>query len=723
MKRIVCIGIIFFAHYDFCMQEAPAAAAAADRVIKLLASDGQVECPAEFALQSSVIKAKLDFQESTAQAVEDEFELRDFSQKELLRCVDYLEKCVHQASPVQAYSDEDLSTNIRMLTLADFLDIESLRTLEVKEIENKLSLLKNLDQFGDNPLFMNPLLSIPDVAAQTFAQRLPVVYFSRHPFYSNNNRVFSPDDRTMVICNDSELRLLNVATGDEICRVPRGCAPTFSPDGRMLAIRVIADGRLGLLNVATGEEICRVPDSHQFTFSPNSRIFAINKSDGRLRLFNVATGEEIFVAMGEAIYSIPGSCAPTFSPDGHIFATKMKDKLSLLNITTGEELCRVPCDSKPAFSPDSRTLAIKMKDGRLRLLNVATGEETCRILDCDYHMFSPDSRILVITMFADKRLRLLSVATGDEICRVPGGSSFTFSPNSRTLAVFIPNEWYLFDAATGKELRRIPGDSARPPVFYSGLLSKDEKKLSLQQEVFLRLLAKLQETKRQLNLTDIKNWPFLEVFAKFNPKTQEMLKKNFKIMINKASPIEQQAHINGRDAEGRSVLCRAVLHNELDLVRSLLARGVDVNGIVTMRRSPECGYTPLHAAVRNKHESLGEYLMEHGADVHAKDAQGWAPLHTAAMQNLSHMVVALLKHGAHIDEKTKQQETPLHIALDNKHESLARYLMLYGADINAKDAQKWSCFDYAVSRDLPSIVDELVRRGCSVGGDSELIAL
>lgn len=71
---------------------------------------------------------------------------------------------------------------------------------------------------------------------------------------------------------------------------------------------------------------------------------------------------------------------------------------------------------------------------------------------------------------------------------------------------------------------------------------------------------------------------------------------------------------------GDTALHFAAYIGRLDAVKTLLARGVDVN-----IRGGE-GQTPLHSAVETGRKDLTRYLLDHGAQINARDKAGLTPL-------------------------------------------------------------------------------------------------
>ena len=67
-------------------------------------------------------------------------------------------------------------------------------------------------------------------------------------------------------------------------------------------------------------------------------------------------------------------------------------------------------------------------------------------------------------------------------------------------------------------------------------------------------------------------------------------------------------------------LFRAVEGNEVALVKELIGRGVDVNGVDGI------GYTALDWAAQRGFVECAKVLLEANADVNKTDDDGWTPL-------------------------------------------------------------------------------------------------
>ena len=65
--------------------------------------------------------------------------------------------------------------------------------------------------------------------------------------------------------------------------------------------------------------------------------------------------------------------------------------------------------------------------------------------------------------------------------------------------------------------------------------------------------------------------------------------------------------------------------------------------------------------------AVGEFLLQHGADVNARDEYSATPLHYAAGKGDIRFVEILLKYGAQNNLKTNENKTPSELAEDHKH--------------------------------------------------------
>ncbi|CAB1352235.1 unnamed protein product [Coregonus sp. 'balchen'] len=90
--------------------------------------------------------------------------------------------------------------------------------------------------------------------------------------------------------------------------------------------------------------------------------------------------------------------------------------------------------------------------------------------------------------------------------------------------------------------------------------------------------------------------------------------------------------------------------------------------------------TPLHLAAGYNRVRIVQLLLQHGADVHAKDKGGLVPLHNACSYGHYEVTELLLKHGACVNAMDLWQFTPLHEAASKNRVEVCSLLLSHGAD-------------------------------------------
>jgi ankyrin repeat protein len=110
--------------------------------------------------------------------------------------------------------------------------------------------------------------------------------------------------------------------------------------------------------------------------------------------------------------------------------------------------------------------------------------------------------------------------------------------------------------------------------------------------------------------------------------------------------------------DGFQPLGLAAFFGNSEAVRLLIEKGADVN----TASQNEMRVTPLHSAVAHRHLQIARLLLEHDANVNARQADDFTALHAAAQNGQLEMVKLLLEFGAETEARTRHGETPLGLA-------------------------------------------------------------
>ena len=137
----------------------------------------------------------------------------------------------------------------------------------------------------------------------------------------------------------------------------------------------------------------------------------------------------------------------------------------------------------------------------------------------------------------------------------------------------------------------------------------------------------------------------------------------------------------------RTPLLDAADDDRLDVAKVLVEHKANVNAKEWQKT------TPLHFACRNGDLALATLLIEHGADVFAADRGGATPLWCAAgggfyrspaEKQHAAILKLLVNRGASLATKNGEGKTLLHLAAETVRIEVAKYLLRAGLNVNAR---------------------------------------
>ena len=161
-------------------------------------------------------------------------------------------------------------------------------------------------------------------------------------------------------------------------------------------------------------------------------------------------------------------------------------------------------------------------------------------------------------------------------------------------------------------------------------------------------------------------------------------------------------------AAGRPPIIDAVRKGDKDALRSLIAKGTNVN------EAEADGATALHWAAYRDDLASADALLKAGAKVNTANDLGATALWTASQNGSETMVKRLLDAGANPNLALVSGETPLMVASRSGSAPVAELLLAKGADINATATRKQTALMWAVAQKHPEVVKVLLAHGANV---------
>jgi ankyrin repeat protein len=135
-----------------------------------------------------------------------------------------------------------------------------------------------------------------------------------------------------------------------------------------------------------------------------------------------------------------------------------------------------------------------------------------------------------------------------------------------------------------------------------------------------------------------------------------------------------------------TALVAAVWAGNESIIKLLADAGAKIDHVVTRRN-----LTPLHLVCQDDDDraAVAQLLIDEGADVNVKDADGFTPLMIAIVSGNENIVKVLIDEGADVNAKEAKGFTPLMIAIVSGNENIVKVLLSSPKiDVNMGDGKE-----------------------------------
>jgi len=163
-----------------------------------------------------------------------------------------------------------------------------------------------------------------------------------------------------------------------------------------------------------------------------------------------------------------------------------------------------------------------------------------------------------------------------------------------------------------------------------------------------------------------------------------------------AQALNNGANVNVYDNTGESALLQAAALGHLEVVRTLLQKGADLQFTNSVHPHQKGDTALLRAAYRG-HAEVFELLLKAGAHADVKNQWGWSAVHMAAAGDCTPCLEALAPRQLPLDEAAhpSRGETPFLMAAGKDATQAMAWLKDHGANTSAKDDHHYDALGWA----------------------------
>ncbi|KAL6872914.1 ankyrin repeat-containing domain protein [Trichoderma novae-zelandiae] len=174
--------------------------------------------------------------------------------------------------------------------------------------------------------------------------------------------------------------------------------------------------------------------------------------------------------------------------------------------------------------------------------------------------------------------------------------------------------------------------------------------------------------------------------------------------------LTQGANINGRNENGKNALQCAILNDQVDAARLLLASGASTSG------SGWSGMPPLFLAASVGSLQSAKLFLDKGASVDEKSVSGQSYFVDVVWSGNMDGIRFLLEQGCSAKTKSISGEVVIAHAVRKKNTELVELLLKFGASATSKDVSGQTLLSVALNKQDYEMAELLLKRGADPNG-------
>jgi ankyrin repeat protein len=198
-------------------------------------------------------------------------------------------------------------------------------------------------------------------------------------------------------------------------------------------------------------------------------------------------------------------------------------------------------------------------------------------------------------------------------------------------------------------------------------------------------------------------------------KRRSSTQRHLQLLSDKANLTISTSDADESEAERVPILSWAAMYGHLGVVRVL----IDIGAADIESKIGKFEMTPLHLAVVNGHHTTILILIDHGANVDAKDDFHETPLFDALRAKDEVTVRLLVEKGADVTAQGIDGRQPLHVAAKYGVRFAVELFLEKGVDINVKDKYSRTALHEAARYGMHQIADILLKNDAVVDATND----